>query len=129
MEGEDRRLGWDSEARVVGSTGDVNDERGPCIILELGVVVVDRGDKVRESRRRRRDVPVGGFGVEMDRGEIDGPVLVEWSKFAVDADKTGGGRELGLEIDCMKRRVLDWLGEGVDGLWAGDGMLLFLDGD
>ena len=48
----------------------------------------------------------------------------------VDEDRRGDARAVGLDIDCMKRRL--WLvgcvGEGVVGLRAGEWMLLGLDG-
>ena len=64
-----------SWALLAGSKEEINVELGPCIILEL--MVVDRGDKVRESRRRRRVMlaTVGGFGVEMDKAENGGPAF------------------------------------------------------
>ena len=78
-------------------------------ILELGVVEVDRGDNERESRRTRRGAgggfEVGGLGVDMDNMEADAapdelPIL------DADVDRDKADLALGLETECMNRRVV-----------------------
>ena len=82
-------------------------------ILELGVVEVDRGDNERESRRTRRGAgagggfEVGGLGVDMDNMEAEAaPMFDELPTIDVDVDRDKADLALGLETECMNRRVV-----------------------